>query len=233
MIAEATLAECKAKGFNTAAAVVDRAGQVLVLLRDEQATAQVAEMARRKAYTARMFRTPTSALQKRTIEDPTYAAQRDIADVLALGGGMPIQIGTRRPSAASAARDRTQATDEGCAKARHRQGRRSAEIKRAGSALAEPRPTTAGYRLPATACRLEIVSNPDRESRLAEFGAAALGGERDVFGRLVEERAPRPVEVDGKAERKRLESDAVEARESTRRKPLTRAGGPNVGTPVC
>ena len=37
-IAEATLAECKAKGFNTSAAVVDRAGQPLVLLRDEQAT---------------------------------------------------------------------------------------------------------------------------------------------------------------------------------------------------
>ena len=31
-IAEAALAECKSKGFNTAAAVVDRAGQVLVLL---------------------------------------------------------------------------------------------------------------------------------------------------------------------------------------------------------
>src|SRR5262245_49898763 len=59
-IAEATLAECKAKGYNTSAAVVDRAGQLLVLLRDEQATAQTAEMARRKAYTARMFRIPTS-----------------------------------------------------------------------------------------------------------------------------------------------------------------------------
>src|SRR5712691_2225255 len=58
-IAEATLAECKSKGFNTAAAVVDRAGQVLVILRDEQATAQQAEMARRKAYTARMFRVTT------------------------------------------------------------------------------------------------------------------------------------------------------------------------------
>ena len=116
MIAEATLAACKAKGFNTAAAVVDRAGQVLVLLRDEQATAQVAEMARRKAYTARMFRTATSALQKRTIEDPTYAAQRDIADVLALGGGMPIQVGTDTFGGVGSAGS-NQETDEGCAKA--------------------------------------------------------------------------------------------------------------------
>ena len=116
MIAEATLAACKAKGFNTAAAVVDRAGQVLVLMRDEQATAQVAEMARRKAYTARMFRTATSALQKRTIEDPTYAAQRDIADVLALGGGMPIQVGNDTFGGVGSAGS-NQETDEGCAKA--------------------------------------------------------------------------------------------------------------------
>ena len=91
-IAEATIAECKSKGFNTAAVVVDRSGQVLVILRDEQATAQTAEMARRKAYTARMFRTTTLEFQKRT-SDPTLAAQRDVADILALGGGVPIQAG--------------------------------------------------------------------------------------------------------------------------------------------
>ena len=92
-IAEATLAECKTKGFNTASAVVDRAGQVLVILRDENATAQTAEMSRRKAYTARAFRVSTVDFQKRTM-DPALAAQRDVADILALGGGVPIQIGS-------------------------------------------------------------------------------------------------------------------------------------------
>jgi uncharacterized protein GlcG (DUF336 family) len=91
-IAEAALGECKAKGFATSVAVVDRAGQLLVLLRDENATAQTAEMSRRKAYTARMFRTSTMEFQKRTAE-PLYAAQRDVSDILALGGGVPIQIG--------------------------------------------------------------------------------------------------------------------------------------------
>src|SRR5215831_21095387 len=81
-IADAALAECKGKGFNTSVAVVDRAGQLLVLLRDENATAQTAEMSRRKAYTARMFRTTTLEFQKRT-NDPSYAAQRQIADILA------------------------------------------------------------------------------------------------------------------------------------------------------
>src|SRR5437868_3756680 len=91
-IAEAALSECKSKGFNTAVAVVDRAGQVMVILRDEQATAQQGEMARRKAYTARMFRTTTLEFQKRTAEGP-YTAQRDLTDILALGGGVPIQLG--------------------------------------------------------------------------------------------------------------------------------------------
>jgi uncharacterized protein GlcG (DUF336 family) len=91
-IAEAALGECRAKGFATSVAVVDRAGQLLVLLRDENATAQTAEMSRRKAYTARMFRTSTMEFQKRTAE-PLYAAQRDVSDILALGGGVPIQIG--------------------------------------------------------------------------------------------------------------------------------------------
>ena len=41
-IADATLAACKAKGYNTSVAVVDRAGHVLVIMRSEQATAQTA-----------------------------------------------------------------------------------------------------------------------------------------------------------------------------------------------
>ena len=114
-IAEAALAACKAKGFSTAVAVVDRAGQVMVILRDEQATAQQAEMARRKAYTARMFRTTTLEFQKRTSES-NYAAQRDIADILALGGGVPIQAGTDVIGGVGSSGS-SQETDDACAKA--------------------------------------------------------------------------------------------------------------------
>ena len=116
MIAEATLAECKSKGFNTAAAVVDRAGQVLVVLRDEQATAQVAEMARRKAYTARMFRISTMEFEKRTAGDSPIAAQRDLPDILALSGGVPIQVGNDTIGAVGSAGS-TLETDDACAKA--------------------------------------------------------------------------------------------------------------------
>jgi uncharacterized protein GlcG (DUF336 family) len=114
-IAEATLAECKSKGFTTSAVVVDRAGQVLVMLRDEGATAQTAEMARRKAFTARMFRTSTLEFQKRT-QDPTYAAQRDVTDILALGGGVPIQIGDEIIGGVGSSGS-SQPQDDACAKA--------------------------------------------------------------------------------------------------------------------
>ena len=115
-IAEATLAECKAKGYNTAAAVVDRAGDVLVLLRSEQATSQMLEMARRKAYTARMFRVPTREFQERTLNDPARAAQRDLHDILALSGGIPIQVGSDTIGAVGSAGS-TLEIDDGCARA--------------------------------------------------------------------------------------------------------------------
>jgi uncharacterized protein GlcG (DUF336 family) len=114
-IAEATIAECKAKGYHTAAAVVDRAGQVMVILRDEQATAQTAEMSRRKAYTARMFRSTTLEFQKRTT-DPAYAPQREITDILALGGGVPIRIGDDVIGGVGSSGS-TQEQDDACAKA--------------------------------------------------------------------------------------------------------------------
>jgi|SRR5688572_24531992 len=115
-IAEATLSECQAKGFHTSAAVVDRAGQVLVILRDEQATAQTVEMSRRKAYTARMFRTSTLEFQKRTADDPTLLPQRDVSEILALGGGVPVVAGNEVIGGVGSSGS-SQTQDDACAKA--------------------------------------------------------------------------------------------------------------------
>jgi uncharacterized protein GlcG (DUF336 family) len=115
-IAEATLAECKSKGFNTSAAVVDRSGQVMVLLRDEQAGPHTAEMARRKAYTARMFRISTMDFQKRTTPEAPQAGQRDLVDILALSGGVPIQVGTETIGGVGSAGSSLE-QDDACAKA--------------------------------------------------------------------------------------------------------------------
>ena len=115
-IAEAALADCQAKGFHTSVAVVDRAGQVLVILRDEQASVHQVEMARRKAYTARMFRTTTLEFQKRTASDPTLLPQRDVSEMLALGGGAPITAGNETIGAVGSSGS-GQDNDDACAKA--------------------------------------------------------------------------------------------------------------------
>lgn len=115
-IAEATLAECKAKGFNTTTAVVDRAGHLMVLLRDERANAQTIDMARRKAYTAQMFRISSADFQKRTATDVARAAQRDVFDVLALSGGVPIQVGNDTIGAVASAGSNLE-QDDACARA--------------------------------------------------------------------------------------------------------------------
>jgi len=115
-IAEAALAECKSRGYNTAVAVVDRGGQLLVLLRDEQSSPQAGEMARRKAYTARMFRVSTQEFQKRTANDAPQAGQRNLADILALSGGVPIQLGKETIGGVGSAGS-TLEIDDACSKA--------------------------------------------------------------------------------------------------------------------
>jgi uncharacterized protein GlcG (DUF336 family) len=115
-IAEAALAECTSRGFRTSVAVVDRAGNLLVVLRHELAHPATIEMARGKAYTAVVFRGPTIDFQRDTADDPARLPQRDVPGILALGGGVPIYsageiIGGVASSGSS------QATDDECAKA--------------------------------------------------------------------------------------------------------------------
>lgn len=116
VIAEAALAECASRGFRTAVAVVDRAGNLLVLLRHEQASPATIDMARGKAYTALIFRAPTLEFQQRTATDPVLAPQRDVPGILALGGGVPI-VSNDEIIGAVASSGSNQTTDDECARA--------------------------------------------------------------------------------------------------------------------
>jgi uncharacterized protein GlcG (DUF336 family) len=87
-IAEAALAEC---GTTTSVAIVDRAGRLRVFLQGDNANPHNIELARRKAYTARTFRQPSAEWAKRT--ETTNQGQRMLAEVIPLGGGMPINVG--------------------------------------------------------------------------------------------------------------------------------------------
>ena len=87
-IIEGALAEC---GTNTSIAVVDRAGRVRLMVQGDNASPHNMELARRKAYTARTFRVASSEWAKRT--ENANPGQRMLADVIPLGGGMPINAG--------------------------------------------------------------------------------------------------------------------------------------------
>ena len=86
-----TAMECAPGGKGLSVAVVDRAGQIKVLLRGDGSPPMGAELSRRKAYTARTFRRPSLEWAKRTQTD--LAGQRMLTDVIPLGGGMPIKAG--------------------------------------------------------------------------------------------------------------------------------------------
>ena len=74
-------------------AVVDRAGQPRVMLAGDTSSPHNLDLARRKAYTARTFRRPSLEWAGRTAGDSPLAGQRELADVIPLGGGVPIMIG--------------------------------------------------------------------------------------------------------------------------------------------
>jgi len=87
-IATTASAEC---GAITSIAVIDRAGRIKVLLQGDGGSPHNLELARRKAYTARTFRSTSAAWAKRT--ETTNQGQRLLTDVIPLGGGVPIMVG--------------------------------------------------------------------------------------------------------------------------------------------
>ena len=120
--AQAALADCHAKGYDTTAVVViDRHGEEIVFLRNETANVtRVSRVVLRKAYTALDSRTPSSkvmtdmqadaiAFARTAFINPNYTPQQ---------GGLPIMIGTDAVGAiAVAGTPGPAAADEGCAQA--------------------------------------------------------------------------------------------------------------------
>ena len=93
-IAEAAIDSCAAKGYAVSAVVVDRAGEVIVAMRADNAGPHTVENARRKAYTARSFRTSTTAYAKRFADsDPVVRQQVTLPNVIAIPGGLPVKLG--------------------------------------------------------------------------------------------------------------------------------------------
>jgi uncharacterized protein GlcG (DUF336 family) len=108
--------ECSANGAGLAVAVVDRHGQVRVWIRGDSSAPHVFDLARRKAYTARTFRQTSLEWAKRS--ETALAGQRMLADVIPLGGGVPIKVGDETIGAIGVSgTSGGQEGDENCAKA--------------------------------------------------------------------------------------------------------------------
>jgi uncharacterized protein GlcG (DUF336 family) len=112
-IAEAALAEC---GDTASVAVVDRAGRLRVFLQADRAAPHNIELARRKAYTARTFSRTSAEWAKLT--ETTNTGQRMLADVIPLGGGVPIKVGEETIGGVGlSGAPKGQPQEEACAKA--------------------------------------------------------------------------------------------------------------------
>ncbi len=90
-LAEAALESCRAEGAQIAVAVVDRFGNLQMLLRDRFAGPHTPETARRKAWTAVSFRTDTLTLAGTTKPGSEAYGANFIAEALMLGGGVPVE----------------------------------------------------------------------------------------------------------------------------------------------
>ena len=92
-IAQGAIAECQKRGFAVAVVVVDRGGDTMVALRDDNAGPHTMENARRKAYTARTFRMTTEEFAKEMATRSVRREQTTLPNVIAIPGGVPLKAG--------------------------------------------------------------------------------------------------------------------------------------------
>ena len=90
-IIDGALDQCAKDGYRVVVAIVDRAGQLKGMMGHDGVHPHNAELARRKAYTARTFRQTTAEFQIRT-EKPESSGLRSLPDIVWTGGGVPVKI---------------------------------------------------------------------------------------------------------------------------------------------
>lgn len=114
-LAEQTVAACRADGYNVTAAVVDRSGVLLTLVRADAAGPHTTQAAVAKAFTSASSRNPTSGIAKAIQSNPDAAGMAQIPGFLVLGGGVPIKSGDETIGAIGVAGAPGGHLDEACA----------------------------------------------------------------------------------------------------------------------
>ncbi len=90
---QAAMKYAKKDGSDVSLAVVDRDGKVVLLMRGNTAAPHNLDLARRKAYTANLFKMTSLAWRDKSMPGQPEASERDMPDVIPLGGGVPIMAG--------------------------------------------------------------------------------------------------------------------------------------------
>ncbi len=90
-LAQATLSDCRKRGYQVAVTVVNRFGNVQVTLTDRFAGPHTPETARRKAWTAVSFGTDTLTLSELTQPGRPEFGIRSVAEAIMLPGGVPVR----------------------------------------------------------------------------------------------------------------------------------------------
>lgn len=92
--ASAAVEQCTKDGYRVSVAVVDRAGVVRALLREDGAGPHTVDSSRKKAYTSASLKRPTAELGELIAKMPAAQGLRDMNEnILLLGGGLPIEMG--------------------------------------------------------------------------------------------------------------------------------------------
>ena len=116
-VAHAAIDACKKNGYDISVVVVDRNGLVRLAVRADTASPHNFDLARRKAYTARTFRRTSASWAKRMNDEPELSGQKSLAEVIPLGGGVPIDAGKDTIGAVGVSGSPGQDKDEACAAA--------------------------------------------------------------------------------------------------------------------
>lgn len=87
-ISNEAIKEARKQKVNVSIVVLDRSGNVLVILKDDNAGLHTVDTAKRKAYTALTFKTTSAEFGKRAAN---FAALKEITDTITLPGGIVIK----------------------------------------------------------------------------------------------------------------------------------------------
>jgi uncharacterized protein GlcG (DUF336 family) len=91
-IIDGVLEQCTHDGYKVSVVIVGNEGVVRAAVRGDGTPPHTVEFARRKAYTARTRNMTSLEFMKQT-DNPTNAYLKQIPDVVAVGGGVPIRAG--------------------------------------------------------------------------------------------------------------------------------------------